>query len=721
MANPQSPGVYVNIIDKSQYANIVIGDKSAITILAESGELFVPHLITSRQEFVNFYGFPKSRSAFYAYLLLSLSPVWISRIAVINPNTSLDPADDPYATIISERTGTGSVKTKIMRQIKAFQIAFTTVWSDIALSANEEIYLPASIKEYAGVSPVYADCSDLSDSKGNYFWAELPAIPMKFDKVFKETVSSKLGLIESGGSYILIDDTDGTGLDTSNISPAYTAVSGDKCNFYLTLNVLVGVTDEDKQMIDFTVKYPGKCDEFYVKVYPIHEVVTTYGDYYVDYVDLEVLKKGTVIETYKSLDLYNTTSNNYYYTVIDKNSQNIVVSNNFADKLYDFAADDSEPNITTFDTAFVRYTNTEYDGLDWEKYPLTDSLMESALSYVGFTTVATDPDDIFQSAYSSTDKSDYVAYAGSDVVEAQTLTAIKSGVVNSVNYVFDIHFGDELYDFVRLSAPFIDVSSAILTGMTTLADMRTDFFFIYDAYEPTEADFGSTACIASAKAIEANLPSTWKGAIAWSGGIQYNTFTSAIFPQYASFAIMRAMAYTDGVSYPWYAPAGQPRGQGVVPEMTKVLYNPNKKERDILMGFPGRINVIRNISGVGVVVYGQKTLSSVASAFDRINVARLALYMNKQLKIMNNDLIFDLATDDLWFMLRNRLNSVMTFIQTNKGIKKFEIANVTTSDEQDRNELHAVIALIPTKAVEKIIIDCIFAPQGATLSNYIES
>lgn len=347
--------------------------------------------------------------------------------------------------------------------------------------------------------------------------------------------------------------------------------------------------------------------------------------------------------------------------------------------------------------------------------------MESALTYVAFTTVATSPDDIFQSSYSGTDKSDYVAYPLSDVVETQTLNDIKANVVSSVNYVFDNYFGDEMYDFIRLSAPFVDVSNAILTGMTTLADMRMDFFFVYDAYAPTEADFANNSCIVSAKATEAGLPSTWKGAIAWSGGTQYNTFTSATFPQYASFGIMRAMAYTDSVSYPWYAPAGQPRGQGIVPEMIKVLYNPNKRERDDLMGFPRRINVIRNINGVGVVVYGQKTLSSVASAFDRINVARLALYMDKQLKIINNDLVFDLDTDDLWFALRNRLNSIMTFVQINKGIKKFEIANVTTSDEQDRNELHAVIALIPTKAVEKIIIDCIFAPQGATLSNYIAS
>lgn len=721
MANPQSPGVYVNIIDKSQYANIVIGDKSAIAILAESGELFQPHLITSRQEFVSFYGFPKSRSAFYAYSLLSLSPIWISRVAVINPNTVLDEADETYATIISDRTGAGSVKTDIMRQIKAEQIAFTTVWSDIALEINEEIYLPASIKEYAGIAPVYADCSEYTNEKGNYFWAELPGVPMKFDKVFHETVDSKLGFIESGGSYILIDDTDGTGLDVSHISPAYTPVEGDKGNFYLTLNSLVAVTEEDKQKINFTVKYPGKCDEFYVKVYPIHESVTAYGDYYVDFIDIDVLKKGNIIESYKSLDLYNTTSNNYYYTVIDKNSQNIVVENNFADKLYDFASDDSEPNITIFDIAFNRYSVTEYDGLDWEKFPLTNSLMESALSYVAFTTTSTTPDDIFQSSYSASGTSDYIAYALSDVIETQVLDDIKSGVVNSVNYVFDNFLGDEMYDFIRLSSPFVDVSNAILTGMSTLADMRTDFFFVYDAYVPTEADFANNSCIVSAKATEAGLPSTWKGAIAWSGATQYNTFTSETFPQYASFAVMRAMAYTDSVSYPWYAPAGQPRGQGIVPEMIKVFYNPNKRERDDLMGFPRRINVIRNINGVGVTVFGQKTLSSVASAFDRTNVARLALYMNKQLKIMNNDLVFDLDTDDLWFALRNRLNSIMTFIKTNKGIKKFEIANITTSDEQDRSELHAVIALIPTKAVEKIIIDCIFAPQGATLSTYIES
>ena len=720
MANPQSPGVYVNIIDKSQYANVVVGDKSAIPILAESGELFVPHLITSRQEFINMYGYPMSRSAFYAYLLLSLSPIWVSRIAVINPNSTL--ADDEnYSSIISDRTGTGSVMLNIERKIKAFQITYTTSWSDISLDSNEVIYLPDSIKTYdlSTDTPVYSECSSFADKNGNFFWAELNNASNIFDRVFKDTSNSKLGFITSSGDYILIDDTSGSGVDTTNVSD-YTANNGDVINFYLTLDETHGMQDSDRKLFNFTLKYPGVCDNIYVKIYPIHESVDTDGNYYVDYVDVDILKGTTIIESYKSLNLYNPNSSNYYATVINDNSQNISVETNFSNKFYDFMSDDRNPNVTVFDTTFEKFSHTEYDGLDWEKFPLTDSKMENALSYSTFLTVADFPDDIFQSEYNAVDESDYIVYASSDVVEVQNLDDIKSGIVNSVNYVFDNYFGDdETYDFVRLSAPFVDVSNGILTGMNSLAEMRQDFFFVYDAYEPKESDFENSNCITNAKSIESNLPSSWKGAIAWSGGTQYNSFTSETFPQFASFALMRTMAYTDSISYPWYAPAGQTRG--VVPEMIKVFYNPNKRERDDLMGFPRRINVIRNINGVGVTVFGQKTLSSVASAMDRINVARLALYLNKQLKVINNDLIFDLDTNDLWYTLRNRLNAIMSFVKTNNGVKSFQIANVTTSDEEDRNELHAVIAIIPTKAVEKIIIDCIFAPQGATLSDYIQS
>ena len=491
--------------------------------------------------------------------------------------------------------------------------------------------------------------------------------------------------------------------------------------FYLTLNY---VPESELEYINFSLKYPGVCSNTYVKVYPVHLSVNPNNNYYfVDYVNIDVLYKDSIVESYSNLSLYNSDDSNYYITVINKNSENIFITNDGISE-YFYAGGFADITIPTNDfIEGIDYVSfATYEGLDWKNFNDINKNMDNVLSFVTFelTNEEVNPIDIFQSEYNSLDNSDYTVFSDSDVELANSEDTIKSGIVNSVRYVFDRYLGDEeQYDFVRLAAPFVDVSNGILTGMVDLAEMRQDFFFVYDAFDPDLSLYQTSSCVSNATSIAGNLPSTFYGAIAWSGGTQYNSFTSQLFPQFASFALMRSMTYTDNISYCWYAPAGEKRG--VVPEMVNVLYNPNKAERDVLMGYPSRINAIRLINGVGVTVFGQKTLYSDSSALNRINVARLAIYLHKQLQIINNSLIFDLDTDDLWYTIKNKISAVLSFIEENNGIKQYLIANVTTDNEKDNNTSHIALAITPTKAIEKIVIDAIFTPQGATLSTYIQN
>ena len=210
MSNPNSPGVYVNIVDKSQYANIVVGDKSVVLILAESGGLFKPRLITSRKEFINVYGYPKSRSAFYAYLLVGLSPVWVSRIAVINPNTYSDIS--MYESFITERTGVGKVSFNSLLKIKSFKSTYDTSWSSLSFDSEYPILIPQGIKTYAsGDTPQYSECSEYSDTKGIYFSAIYSdgEIFDVFDRVFYVSDTNKFGFIKLDNSVIEIDLSNG--------------------------------------------------------------------------------------------------------------------------------------------------------------------------------------------------------------------------------------------------------------------------------------------------------------------------------------------------------------------------------------------------------------------------------------------------------------------------------------------------------------------------------
>ena len=97
------------------------------------------------------------------------------------------------------------------------------------------------------------------------------------------------------------------------------------------------------------------------------------------------------------------------------------------------------------------------------------------------------------------------------------------------------------------------------------------------------------------------------------------------------------MVRTEIDQFPWYSPAGQQRG--VLNNAIKLAYNPNKSQRDSL--YEARVNSIVTLPGTGTVLYGDKTGLSFASAFDRINVRRLFLTVEKALEGLANDQLFE--------------------------------------------------------------------------------
>ena len=85
------------------------------------------------------------------------------------------------------------------------------------------------------------------------------------------------------------------------------------------------------------------------------------------------------------------------------------------------------------------------------------------------------------------------------------------------------------------------------------------------------------------------------------------------------------MARTDAVAFPWFAPAGFTRG--LVTNANDIAVNPNQKQRDEL--YKANINPVGQFPGQGMVIFGQKTLNKKPSAFDRINVRRLFLNLER--------------------------------------------------------------------------------------------
>jgi hypothetical protein len=181
----------------------------------------------------------------------------------------------------------------------------------------------------------------------------------------------------------------------------------------------------------------------------------------------------------------------------------------------------------------------------------------------------------------------------------------------------------------------------------------------------------------------------------------------------ASAIALRTIAFSDQVSYPWFAPAGLTRG--VVTNASAVGYVNAENEfvrvrlsegqRDVL--YMNRMNPIADLPGTGLVVYGQKTLQSFASAMDRINVARLINYMRYNLDILSRGFLFEQNDKITRDNIRDAVERFCGSLVTTRGLYDFLVVcdeSNNTPARIDRNELWVDVAIQPVKSVEFIYI-----------------
>jgi hypothetical protein len=181
----------------------------------------------------------------------------------------------------------------------------------------------------------------------------------------------------------------------------------------------------------------------------------------------------------------------------------------------------------------------------------------------------------------------------------------------------------------------------------------------------------------------------------------------------ASTVVGGVYAYNDSVSEPWFAPAGINRGGlGQVIQAERKL---PQSSRDTL--YEGKVNPIATFPGTGVVVYGQKTLQTRASALDRVNVRRLLIALKSYISQVANTLVFEqnsIATRNNFLA---QVNPYLENVQQRQGLYAFKVimdASNNTADVIDRNELIGQIYVQPTKTAEFIYLDFIVTPTGAT-------
>jgi phage tail sheath protein FI len=181
----------------------------------------------------------------------------------------------------------------------------------------------------------------------------------------------------------------------------------------------------------------------------------------------------------------------------------------------------------------------------------------------------------------------------------------------------------------------------------------------------------------------------------------------------ASTVMGGVYAYNDSVSEPWFAPAGINRGG-----LSTVIQAERKlpqATRDTL--YEGKVNPIATFPGTGVVVYGQKTLQTRASALDRVNVRRLLIALKSYISQVANTLVFEQNSTATRNNFLAQVNPYLENVQQRQGLYAFKVImddSNNTADVIDRNELVGQIYVQPTKTAEFIYLDFIVTPTGAS-------
>jgi phage tail sheath protein FI len=169
---------------------------------------------------------------------------------------------------------------------------------------------------------------------------------------------------------------------------------------------------------------------------------------------------------------------------------------------------------------------------------------------------------------------------------------------------------------------------------------------------------------------------------------------------------------------PWESPAGYKRG--IIKNVIKLAFNPNKAERDRLYG--SDINSVISQAGQGTLLFGDKTGLGRSSAFDRLNVRRLFIVVEKAIATVSASLLFDFNDEFTQTEFRNLVDPFLRDIKGKRGITDFRVVSdsrVNTPDVIDRNIFRANIFIKPARTINYIELTFIATRTGISFEELV--
>lgn len=177
-------------------------------------------------------------------------------------------------------------------------------------------------------------------------------------------------------------------------------------------------------------------------------------------------------------------------------------------------------------------------------------------------------------------------------------------------------------------------------------------------------------------------------------------------------------ARSDTLRDPWFSPAGFSRGQ--IKNLVKLAYNPSKTDRDTL--YKNDINPVVTFPGQGTVLYGDKTALGRNSAFDRINVRRLFIVLEKTIANASNSTLFEFNDEFTRAQFRNLVEPFLRDVQGRRGIYDFRVVcdeTNNTAEVVDSNRFVGDIYVKPAKSINFIQLNFVAVRSGVEFTEVV--
>jgi len=262
--------------------------------------------------------------------------------------------------------------------------------------------------------------------------------------------------------------------------------------------------------------------------------------------------------------------------------------------------------------------------------------------------------------------------------------------------------------FATPGIDFLNHSSLVNQSIDMVENERADSLYIMNAPGP---EFITSADDISAEVDNLGLDSNYSATYwPWIQVRDTDNATQLYIPPTAE--VVRNIALTDNVSYPWFAVAGYSRG---IVNSIKAFKKLTLDERDNL--YKNRINPIATFSDTGTIIWGNKTLQVKESALDRINVRRLLLRARKLISAVAVRLLFEQNDEQVRNEFLRLVNPILESIKKERGLYEFRVSVSSDPEDIDANTLRGKIYIKPTRSLEFIDVEFVITPTGASFEN----